>query len=164
METVSVQITNPNTSALEWKEIQPKITLGLDSAQTQPRFISAQTDNGQGDVTFRLMPVPDVAYPVAITMQEQPPLFTSVNQTWSPIPDEYSMLYNWGMMALLLMYADDPRFQMANNKFVAGLLSTLQGLSDTERNIWLNTWQAISGAQTFYAMNNQQAAQVRTGI
>ena len=168
METISLQVTNAQSGAITWKEISPKITIALEEQIARPNFIAAQLDNGNGDITFRLMPVPDQVYPVAITVQEQPPVYTAanggVNQTWAPIPDEYSMIYNWGMLALMLLYADDPRFQMANNKFIASLLSTHQGLTDTERNIWLNNWQALSGTQIMYATNNQQATQVRTAI
>lgn len=168
IETVSLQVTNPQTAGVTWKEIKAKITLAQDEQTARPGFIAAQLDNGNGDMTFRLMPCPDQAYPVSITIQQQPPVFTEanggINQTWAPIPDEYSMIYNWGMLALMLFYADDPRFQTANNKFVASLLSTHQGLTDTEKNIFLNNWQSISGAQAMYATSNQQAAQVRTSI
>jgi hypothetical protein len=78
-------------------------------------------------------------------VQQKPVLVSSVNSTWTPIPDEYGHIYNWGLLALLYMYADDARFAVANQKFVANLLAANQGLTDTERNIFLNDWQTISG-------------------
>jgi hypothetical protein len=168
IETVSLQVTNPQSSAVSWKQIQSKIALGLDEQVARPGFISAQLDNGNGDITFRLMPVPDQAYPVSITVQQKPPVFTEanggINQTWAPIPDEYSMIYNWGMLALMLLYADDPRFQMANQKFIASLLSIHAGLNQTEQNIFLNNWQALTGQPIQLMAANQQGMQGRMSI
>lgn len=165
IETVSLKATNPNVTNPYWKEIRPKITLALESAQERPQYIAAQYDNGNGDMTFRLMSVPDDAYPVAITVQQKAPVFTSLNQSWAPIPDEYSMLYNWGMMAMMMLYADDvSRYQFAVNKFIAGLLSTHQGLTQTEKNIVLNNWQMISGQPMVMNTNDMQGDQVRTAL
>jgi hypothetical protein len=141
METVSVQ----DPTLVKWFEIESKINLGLDSTEGRPRFVSAQLDDGFGDITFRLMPTPDNTYPTVITLQQKPPLFTSVNQTWSPIPDEYGHIYNWGFLALMWMFADDSRFTFANQKFVSSLLATNQGLTQTEINIFLNNWQYVTG-------------------
>jgi hypothetical protein len=159
METQSVLDITQTTD--KWIEIQSKISLGLDSSQARPKFISAQIDDGLGDITFRLMPVPDAAYPVVITIQQKPPLFTSVNQTWSPIPDEYSHIYNWGFLSMMWMYADDPRFAFANQKFISHLLAASEGLSETEINIFLNNWQYVTGQPVEKGSRLQQGVQAR---
>jgi hypothetical protein len=161
METQSVQ--DINQSPAKWIEIGSKISLGLDSTQARPKWISAQVDDGLGDITFRLMPVPDVAYPVAITLQQKPPLFTSVNQTWAPIPDEYSHIYNWGFLSMMWMYADDSRFMFASQKFISHLLAASQGLSQTEINVFLNNWNQITGAPIDKGMTLQTGHQARSG-
>jgi hypothetical protein len=145
IENASTRDTNPNTLAADWKPMEVKIDISLDSSQTRPRFIAAEYDNGINTVTFRLLPVPDKAYPVAVTIQQKPPIITGMNSTWTPIPDEYSRLYNWGFLALMYQYVDDARFQFANQKFIANLLSTSEGLTDTEKNIVLNNWMAVTG-------------------
>lgn len=160
METQSVQDINQPTP--KWIEIGSKISLGLDSAQARPKWISAQVDDGQGNITFRLMPVPDVSYPVVITIQQKPLLFTSTTQTWAPIPDEYSHIYNWGFLAMMWMYADDSRFAFANQKFVAHLLAASEGLSETEINIFLNNWQQITGAPVQKSDRLTQGVQARS--
>ena len=162
METQSVQditLTIP-----KWVEIQSKISLGLDSTQARPKFISAQGDDGLGDITFRLMPVPDVAYPVALTIQQKPPIFTNTNQTWAPIPDEYSHIYNWGFLAMMWMFADDARFTFANQKFIAHLLAASQGLTQTEINIFLNNWQNVTGQPVEKMNMTQQGTQGRGSL
>lgn len=143
IETVSVQ--DIYLSPAKWKEITVERCLSSDSAQAIPRFISDQGDNGNGAITFRMMPVPDKAYPVAITLQQQPAVFTSTQQTWAPIPDQYARIYNWGFLSLMWLFADDPRFPSANQKFVSQLLSTAEGLDETQRNIFLQGWQQNTG-------------------
>ena len=54
------------------------------------------------------------------------------------------------------MYADDPRFQLAGQKFIAHLLGTHQGLTQTQINIFLNNWQAVTGQQITNPMTIQQ--------
>jgi hypothetical protein len=154
IETSSVQDTG-------WIEMESQIVLGLESKQSRPRFISAQMNDSLGNMTFRLMQTPDKAYPVAITVQQKPILFTSVNQTWSPIPDEYSHIYNWGFLAMMWMYADDSRFAFANQKFVAHLLAASEGLTDTQVNIFLNNWQYITGSPVMKGNKLQQGTQAR---
>lgn len=164
IENASVQDTNPTTGSKEWKEMYSKIDLALDSAKTLPKFISAQFDDGKGNITFRLMPTPVNSYPVTIVIQQKPPVINSLENTWSPIPDEYSRLYNWGFLSLMFMFADDARFQYANQKFIANLLSTAQGLSQTELNIVLNNWQQITGAPVSKADSLQQGFQGRAAL
>lgn len=164
IESASVKITIPNGGATVWKEIENKVCLGVDSVQSRPHDISAQFIDANGNITFRLMPSPDKAYPVSITIQQRPTLLTGVNSTWSPIPDSYSHIYNWGFLALMYMFTDDTRAQFANQKFVAHLLSTNQGLTDTEKNIWLNSWQSVSGVQIVLPNNIQQGAQAKGAV
>jgi hypothetical protein len=140
IETASVMDT-----ADKWWEMEPKISLTSDSSEVRPRYIAAQGDDGTGNISFRVMPIPDAAYPVTITIQQSAPLFTSTQQTWYPIPDTYWNVYSWGFLAIMLLFADDPRFQLANQKFVTALLSRNQGLDQSEVNVFLNNWQEITG-------------------
>ena len=164
IENSSLRDINQNTCGYEWKQISPKIDLALDSAQARPHSIAAEFDDGNGNTTFRLMPVPDKAYSVAITVQQKPPVMVGTDSTWEPIPDEYSRLYNWGFLALMYMYADDARFQFANQKFIANLLSTSEGLTETEVNIMLNNWQQITGAVPVMTDNIGQGRQGRGAL
>jgi hypothetical protein len=159
IETSSIQDVTLTSPA--WIEMESKTVLGLESKQSRSRFISAQLNDSLGNMTFRLMQTPDKTYPVAITIQQKPGLFTSVNQTWSPIPDEYSHIYNWGFLAMMYMYADDPRFAFANQKFVAHLLAASEGLTDTEVNIFLQNWQYVTGSPIEKTIRTQQGGQAR---
>lgn len=159
IETVSIQDTVNGSP--KWFEIETELCLASDSSAARPRRIAAQGDDGQGNITFRLMGVPDKAYPVAITLQQKPPLFTSVNQPWTPVPDELARIYNWGFLSMMWLYADDPRFGVANQKFTSQLLSTAEGLDETKRNIFLQGWQQITGQPVTYSDRLQQGVQAR---
>lgn len=163
IENASVGDTNTQ-GTFEWKQISSKIDLALDSGSTRPQFVAAEFNDTNGNVTFRLMPTPDKVYPVAITIQQKPPIIQGVQDSWTPIPDEYSRLYNWGFLALTYLFADDARFAAANQKFIANVLSTAGGLSETEMNIWLNNWQNITGAPVSLGDNLQQGRQGRGNL
>lgn len=164
IENVSLQEQDQNTCALVWKQLTPHIDLAFETQTTRPHSISAQYDIGNNNVTFRLMPCPDKAYPVVIQLQQKPPIMTGLDSTWSPIPDEYSRLYNWGFMALMYQFADDTRWQFANQKFVTNLLSTAEGLTETELNIWLNNWEQVTGASVVKGQNLTQGHQGRGAL
>jgi hypothetical protein len=159
IENASVQDTSASPN--KWFEMEPKIDLALNTNQSRPLNVAAQFDDLAGNITFRLMPNPDRVYPISITVQQKAALFSSLNATWSPIPDEYSHIYQTGLLALMFMFADDPRFGTMNQKFVAHLLGAAQGLSDTERNIFLNNWMAVTGQPVLNQMNMQQGSSVR---
>lgn len=169
IETAAVQDISANArTPNQWKQI-PNILSGLAIASETglPHSIAAQYDNGGGLVTFRVMPSPDQAYPIMLDIQQKPNIFAAnaipnpLNQLWAPIPDEYSHLYTWGFEALSLLMADDARFGAVNQKFVSALLSTHQGLTENEKNIFLATWQAVTGAPIVLADKLQQGVQAR---
>lgn len=164
IENASIQAQDPNTCELIWKQITPHLDLGIDTQRSRPHSISAQFDQGNNNVTFRLMSCPDKAYPVQIQLQQKPPIITSLNNTWSPIPDEYSRLYNWGFLGQMFSYADDARAQYANQKFVANLLSSAEGLTATELNVFLGNWEQVTGQPLVNSSNLQQGTQARSGI
>ena len=156
IETASVQDTTG-----KWWTMEDKICLDIDSIQARPRNIAAQGDDGSGNISFRVIPEPDQVYPIAFTMQQNSGLFTSVFQTWDPIPDFYSDIYNWGFLAHMLLFSDDARFQQANQKFITALLGRNQGLTQTEIAIWLANWQEVTGTPIAKATTLTQGMQSR---
>jgi hypothetical protein len=59
------------------------------------------------------------------------------------------------------LFSDDPRFGVANQKFVAQLLGASEGLSETQVNIFLGQWQAITGQPISNQDRMQQGYQSR---
>lgn len=119
--------------------------LGPANAQEKdrPLSIAAQLDDNAGNITFRVAPAYDQIYQVTIVHQQKAALMTSLASSWSPIPDEFSNIYNMGVLALSLMFDDDPRFQIVNSRFVASLLSRAEGLSETQRSIFAARWNMM---------------------
>lgn len=151
-------IYDVNITPSKWMEMEVKNNLSLDSIQDRPRFLNPHTEDGNGNMTFRVMPAPDKAYPVSIHIQKAASLITSMNQTWAPIPDYMQYVYNWGFLALMWNFADDSRFGMANQKFIAGLLARAEGIGEEDRNAFLNAWHNLTGREQ---ATTQQGIQAR---
>jgi len=146
----------------KWTELEMKNNLSLDTGPSaRPQFINPQYQDASGNVTFRVMPAPNLAYPVSIHAQKVAPLITSLNQTWAPLPDYFEYIYNWGFLAFMWAFSDDPRAAQASQKFVANLLGRAEGLTETDRQIFLNNWTALTGIQQ---AEGQQGIQARGAL
>lgn len=131
------------------------------AARARPSFIATLLDNDSGSITFRLMPVPDAVYTLTVIYQNSAPLFTSLSQTWSPVPDYFSYIYNRGYLALAYSMADDPRFQVEHTRFMASLLAASEGLSETQKNLFLGNSLPTSAQNANSSLRTQQATQAR---
>jgi len=156
IENASVQ--DPVSS--KWIQISNKVDLALDAASSRPQNIAAELIGTLG-ITFRLMPVPDKAYPVAITLQQSATLITSLNQTWAPLPDDLGYVYQLGFLSFAYEFADDARWAGTRQRFIAALLGAAEGLSQTEIDIFLANFNAISLGQIDRQMTLQQGIQHR---
>lgn len=126
----------------EIPNIEPVLGPANAQEKDRPNSIAAQLDDGAGNITFRLLPAPDKAYSLVVMQQKKAALIQSLAGNWSPIPDEMGYIFNHGFLALCLLFDDDPRFQIINARFVASLLAKAQGLSETQRNIFVSMWNA----------------------
>ena len=118
-------------------ELQVGLLSGGESLQNEPTRIAAQYDDGNGNITFRLFPAPDKAYNIVIEWQQAAPQFSSLTQTWAPIPDYLSFVYNTGFDAMSFQYMSDPRFQGTMQLFYTELSNVAEGLTESQKNIWL---------------------------
>jgi hypothetical protein len=153
IEKASVQDIN-NGSV--WKELSIALDLSRDSTTSCPKLISAQSDDNLGDIALRLMPPPGAAYPVTVQYQKQLATYTSLGQTWSPLPDYLYMTYNFGFLALAFLYKGDSRFEWASQQFTTRLLSYAEGLKESEISAFLQNWQSSSTAFALWAQKVQQ--------
>jgi len=119
-------------------ELQVGLVSGGESLQNEPARIAAQYDDDNGNITFRLFPPPDdKTYNIVVEWQKAAPLFTSATQTWAPIPDYMSYVYNMGFDALSFQYMNDPRFGGTMQLFYTELANMSEGLTESQKNIWL---------------------------
>lgn len=121
-----------------------KNILGKSSVQAKPTSAAAMSDPSTTSISFRLLPTPDKIYSVELFYQRAATLFTGLTQTWTPIPDHLSFVYNQGFLAFAAMYADDARWQIALQRFLASLIGVSEGLDEVQKNIFLETWLGSS--------------------
>jgi len=155
--------TNPGTpvtyTPVKWRELTVKNNLSLESSQNRPMFIGPHVEDVNGNMTFRVFPSPDKPYPIEIHAQLAPPIITSINQTWAPIPDFMSKIYDMGFLALMYLFTDNPQgWQLANVQFKAAILGRAEALTEEERNIFLNNWENLTQVD---AMKKQQGIAAR---
>lgn len=127
---------DPN-NAYSAYELQVRLNTATDTLNNQPTRITAQADDDEGNITFRMFPSPDVIYNVVVQSQNAPSLFVATTDTWTPIPDYLSYLFTSGMQAKVYEYANDPRFQISMQLFLTQLAAASENLSETEKNLWL---------------------------
>lgn len=118
-------------------ELQVGLIFGADAQTNQPARISAQFDDGEGNITFRIFPAPDQVYNIVVEYQNSASLFTSVDQTWEPIPDYLSFIYNSGFDAKGYEYTNDPRYMTTMQLFLQQLVDSSENLSQTQKNLWI---------------------------
>lgn len=133
-----------------------------DGAPSRPRYIAARLDDDVGNITFRVFPIPDTTYTINLSYQLAAPLFQTIGDTWTPIPDYLSHIYSLGFRAKAYEYWDDPRFTFDFQMFLRQLLASSEGLTDTQKNIFLEEF-LISSRQQQGLMSNQLSRQGRGG-
>lgn len=133
-----IEQATANDGVTTW-ELTPRLVLPDASDVGKPTHISPDSDDDQGNVTFKLFPVPpkSTQYTITVVYQKKPVIFTATTGTWSPIPDEYAYIYNAGFLAGAYENAGDVRFSVAYQKFIESLIACNEGLTDDEKSIFL---------------------------
>jgi hypothetical protein len=121
-------------------ELTVQQLLSSDTNESRPNYIAAQLDDGAGNITFRLLPNPDLVYTVAPIFQESAPTMTALSSTWTPIPDYMQYIYSWGFLSLIYDYFGNPGAARARQVFVGSLLAVSEGLEETEKQIFRAMW------------------------
>jgi len=167
IESAYVLVTNDGSvDAGRIFQLSIQRSLEKSSDKGKPDKICVFTDDGAGDITFRLSNAPDQTYTGVITYQGAPTLFSTVpsssgvNANW-PIPDKLNMIYNWGMLALACLYTNDPRWQTLNQKFVAHLLAAQSGLDEMQRDLFASQWMQFTSQLGLIGLKNTQSTQAR---
>lgn len=110
------------------------------SASTgRPGTISAQYDDGQGNITFRTKQMPNAVYTIFCDYQGKAPVLRSLAQTL-PVPDEFGYCFYWGFLTLAGMLVNDMRIDWWEKKFIGRVLSLQDGLDQQDINIFLGLW------------------------
>lgn len=145
-------------------EIQVSQVLAMDNtttSQARPQQIAPILDDNAGNITFRLMPAPDQNYNITLTMQKAWQQASNLSALWSPIPDRYGFLYNQGMLAHMCgMYSS--QLYIANMEiFFRQLVGAAEGLTETEKAIFLEDQLRILRTGQNSGIGVQQGKQAR---
>lgn len=64
------------------------------------------------------------------------------NLSWNPIPDQFSDIYNNLFLSEAMALVDDSRAQLYRQRGVAAFISKATGLTDTQKNVFVQQWLA----------------------
>jgi hypothetical protein len=142
-------------------EIKVKLALSWESVIQRPASIAAQTVNDDGTVTLRLNTVPDGPYTLSGCYQMVPPTISSLASSWAPIPDQYGYIYEWGFLAFVSMLTKDARSPAFMQRFIAHLLGAQDGLTATQRNIFVGNFLEVLTEPQRATSNVQQGQAAR---
>jgi len=142
------------------KEIEVRKYLAEESIVKRPGSGAIIDDNEDG-IVLRLNTQPDTAYVVDGFYQAGAVEMTSLANTWSPIPDRLSYIYDWGFLAMLSLLVKDARAGIFMGKFTSHLLGEQDGLTALQRNIFIGNWLDLLTQQGRETVSVQQGAQAR---
>ena len=148
---------NPDTI-----EIAVTQVLAKESKQNQPMQIAPILDDNQGNITFRLFPAPDQAYQVTLEYQKGAPMATTLGATtWAPIPNRYAFLYEGGLVAQLQGMYSAQLYLAGMEMFFRQLVGAAEGLTDTEKAIFLEDQLRILRTGQSSSLGTTQGKQAR---
>lgn len=130
-------ITDTTASPNITYELEVELALGTETTSNLPTKIAPLIDDDNGNITFRLFPVPDKSYTLKLIWQNAAPNFVNMTDSWAPIPDYLSFLYLQGLLAKAYEYLGDPRFAIALQLFLRQTIAANAGLDQTQLNIFL---------------------------
>jgi len=83
------------------------------------------------------------------------------NFDWAPIPDWFIDIYNNLFLSEMLTVVDDAKSQMYRQRGVAAFLTKSQGLTDTQKNAFIQQWLARDTERMVGAMTTQISTQAK---
>lgn len=137
LEKAILSIPTPPANTPPNFELEIYEILGTDGLQNRPLKIAVLLDDGAGNITFRLFPVPDEPYTVELDYQKAPITATGLTGTWAPIPDKFAFLYERFMMAQMQMMYNQQLGLSNLELFFRQLVAVAEGLSEMEKAIFL---------------------------
>lgn len=140
--------------------------LGQDNNKpSRPMSIAVLVDDNAGNITFRLSPVPDKVYTIGLDYQMAPnfiaPGASLSNTTWAPIPDKLSYIYQRGFLAHLQGMYNAQMYFAHMSMFFRQLVSACEGLTETEKNIFLEEQLRTLQTQQASVLGTQQGKAAR---
>jgi hypothetical protein len=140
----------------EIPDVKNNSALAKSSTKARPQTISVQNSTGP---VLRFSAVPDKAYQLAAVYQLSSVKFATLTDSWAPIPDSFSDVYNNMVMGYYMDSCQDPRAPQYISRGIAGLLARQSGLSDMDKAIFMQGYLNLNSAVATQAMSIQQGKQ-----
>jgi hypothetical protein len=143
-------------------EIKVVLALAQESNVQRPASMAIHmTDPTTGELIVRLNTIPDQAYTLLGSYQMQAGVMTSTASKWSPIPDQSSYIYEAGFLSFVAMLTKDARAPMFRQQFAAHLLGAQDGLTATQRNIFIGNFLGVLTDPQRATLDTQQGVASR---
>jgi len=162
-----VSLTDANGAVFEILDVKNTAALGKADAsinkQQRPNAVCVLMVAYGTSVTLRFMGVPNAIYTVTLTYQKLvTPLaaLTGGTGTWA-IPDQYLDIYNNLFVGEAMAIVDDARSAQYRQRGVAALLAKAEGLTEMEKNLFLEQYWMRDRQMLAGTLRTQQAAQSR---
>jgi hypothetical protein len=152
-------LTDPEGKVTEITNIAS--SLASESAVKRPSSAAMHLQDESGNVTLRLNALPDEPYLIEGYYQRAPVTMTSLANTWAPIHDHLSFIYDWGFLGFCSLLTKDARSPIFLSKFASHLLGSQDGLTAQQRNIFLGNFLDLMNQQGREQLATQQGAQGR---
>ena len=162
-----VSLTDANGVVFEILDVKNTAALGKADAssnkQQRPNAVCVLLLTFGTSVTLRFMGVPDAVYNVTLTYQKLVvPLtaLTGAGGTWS-IPDSYRNIFTNLFVGEAMAVVDDARAVQYRQRGIAALLAKAEGLSEMDKNMFLEQYWMRDRQMQAGALRTQQAQQAR---
>ena len=156
-ETATFQ---PASGSIRSINILNHTPLGESSDQQTPVTLAVQKNTVGTSIILRFLGVPDAVYTIVVWYQKFVPLMTTLAGAWTP-PDYMSHIYNRGFLAHCLEGMSKASAQQEKVAFAAALLSNAEGLTETEKNMFMAQYLPNLRMQELTQLKTQQGVQAR---
>lgn len=160
-----VSLIDPTDNAI-WEILNVYNTASLGLAdpnlnkQARPNSVCVYLVNYGTNLKLRFTGVPDKAYSVNLVYQKLPTPLTTASSPWG-IPDQYIDIYNNLFLGEVLANADDTRSAYYRQRGITTLLAKAEGLTEMQKNMFLDLYWARDRQQLASTLRTQQAQQAR---
>jgi hypothetical protein len=155
-------VTDSTGKTWEIKDVQNNEPMAVSDMEARPELVAVQTQTPGTNATFRFSAVPNANYTANIIYQKSPVLFAALSDNWSPLPDSYVVqIANTLCLGEFLAAVDDPRAQIYRQRGVAMLLARAEGLSETDKATFAQSYINFGIGTTVPGLRAQQAQQAR---
>ena len=152
-------LTDPGGKVTEITNIVS--SLASEYVIKRPSSAAMNLMDDDGNVTLRLNTLPDLPYAIDGYYQRAPVLMSSLANSWRPIPDHLSYVYDYGFLGFVAFLTKDARAPIFLGKFTSHLLANQDGLSAMQRNIFLGNFLDVISAPQREQLGVQQGTQAR---